>query len=152
MAVHEIGSQTVPLTLELAKHFDRMTTLKGDRNPDSARGKARVGWLHQLLADGYFYSPTWSTCVVKGEKGRKYRVDGGHSAGICVQMRPRPDRLEAGQVWRRGDEVFILWEMTGGDLPYGLSFTADRAQSRVPNLADRWVYLGTIRELAGVQR
>lgn len=85
MAVHEIGSQTVPLTLELAKHFDRMTTLKGDRNPDSARGKARVGWLHQLRADGYFYSPTWSTCVVKGEKGRKYRVDGGHSARMLVQ-------------------------------------------------------------------
>lgn len=80
----EYKTEIAPLTLEIAKHYDRMSTLKGDRNPDSSRGKARVGHLFDLLRLGLFHSPAWSTVQITSEKGKKYRVDGGHSAQMLV--------------------------------------------------------------------
>jgi hypothetical protein len=80
----EYKTETAPLTLEIAKHYDRMPTLKGDRNPDSSRGKTRVGHLFELLRLGVFHSPVWSTVQITSEKGKKYRVDGGHSARMLV--------------------------------------------------------------------
>ena len=80
----EVNAKTVPLTLEIAKHFDRMATLKGDRDPDSTKGVRRVAWLSDQLKAGLFYSPVWSTVQVGDEKGKKYRVDGGHSSRILT--------------------------------------------------------------------
>lgn len=81
----EMSCETIPLTLEVAKHYDRMRTLKGDRDPDSPRGKGRVAKLHEILRAGFFHSPSWSTVSIRGERGNKYRVDGGHSARMLVQ-------------------------------------------------------------------
>jgi len=80
----EINVKIVPLTLEIAKHFSRMTTLQGDRDPDSAKGVRRVAWLSTQLKAGQFYSPVWSTVQVSDENNKKYRVDGGHSSQMLT--------------------------------------------------------------------
>jgi len=80
----EVNVKTVPLTLEVAKHYDRMTTLAGDRNPESTKGIRRVSWLSEQLKAGLFYSPVWSTVQVASENGKKYRVDGGHSSRMLT--------------------------------------------------------------------
>lgn len=85
MAYREVATRTIPLTVEVAKQFDRMNTLAGERDPDSPQGRARVGWLHSILSQGAFHSPVWSTCIVKNEHKRKYRVDGGHSSRMLTQ-------------------------------------------------------------------
>lgn len=94
MAIMETNVETAPLTLELAKHWNRMRTLKGDRNPDSPRGAKRVAELHSTLSQGLFYSPTWSKVKVKEERHKEFRVDGGHSARMLVQTNGNfPDSL-----------------------------------------------------------
>jgi hypothetical protein len=85
MEAQEIKTEVVPLTLELAKRFDRMAVLKGDRDPDTYGGRRRVAFLHGILAAGLFHSPEWSVVYVQGAKGKKYRIDGGHSARMLVQ-------------------------------------------------------------------
>lgn len=81
----EYKTETVPLTLEIAKHYSRMATLKGDRDPDTGKGKNRVAWLYEALISGMFHSPIWSTVQIGSEKGKKYRVDGGHSSVMLTQ-------------------------------------------------------------------
>ena len=85
VVITEHSTEVVPLTLEISKHYDRMATLLGDRNPDSPRGKTRVAYLYNLLRSGLFHSPVWSTVQVASEKGKKYRVDGGHSSRMLTQ-------------------------------------------------------------------
>ena len=75
----ELEVEILPLTLQVAKHYDRMTALEGDRDPSSNKGQRRVEILRKLNALGLFYSPVWSTVQVTSENGKKYRVDGGHS-------------------------------------------------------------------------
>ena len=84
----EYKTETVPLTLEIAKHYSRMATLKGDRDPDTSKGKNRVAWLYDVLISGMFHSPIWSTVQIGSEKGKKYRVDGGHSSVMLTQAGP----------------------------------------------------------------
>ena len=84
----EYKLETAPLNLEIAKHFNRMATLKGDRDPDSPKGKMRVAYLYDLLRAGLFHSPIWSTVNVTSEKGKIHRVDGGHSARMLTQAGP----------------------------------------------------------------
>ncbi|HUX65557.1 MAG TPA: hypothetical protein VMV42_00280 [archaeon] len=83
----EVKTEIVPLTLEITKHYARMTTLKGDRDPDTPKGRIRVAWLFGLLRAGLFHSPVWSdvTLVTGRSKAKQYRVDGGHSATMLVQ-------------------------------------------------------------------
>jgi len=84
-AAVEIKTETVPLTLEIAKHYNRMATLKGDRDPESITGLRRVEHLRQQNVAGMFHSPEWSDVLVVDEKGKKYRVDGGSSSRMLVQ-------------------------------------------------------------------
>lgn len=84
--VKEMESEIVPLTVELAKHYDRMNTLLGERDPDSPKGKNRVGRLHEIYREGNFHTPVWSDCLVTSEKGKKYRIDGGHSSRMLTQL------------------------------------------------------------------
>ena len=83
--IKQVGVKTVPLTLEIAKHFDRMKRLKGDRDVESARGKARIEYLRVAMVEGRFHSPTWSTVTIGKDKGKKYREDGAHSSRALVQ-------------------------------------------------------------------
>jgi hypothetical protein len=84
----EIKPETIPLTLEIAKHYDRMATLKGDRDPDTLKGQKRIAWLHGLLIDGMFHSPEWSDIKIltkkKKAKPLTFRMDGGHSSRMLV--------------------------------------------------------------------
>lgn len=75
----------LPLTLDVAKHYNRMTSLDGDREVDSRGGRQRVDKLRQLNIDNLFYSPVWSDVKVSSEKGKKFRVDGAHSTQMLVE-------------------------------------------------------------------
>lgn len=95
----QVETKTVPLRLEIAKHCHRMKTLKGDRDPDTAKGRHRIAWLYGLLRAGLFHSPTWSyvKLLPKNPKGKpiELRVDGGHSSRMLVEAGPDfPDNLE----------------------------------------------------------
>ena len=83
--ITEIKTETVPLTLEVAKHYNQMTSLNGDRDTDSPRVRQRVNWLRELNVAGHFYSPEWSVVQVGAENGKKYRVDGAHSTQMLVE-------------------------------------------------------------------
>jgi hypothetical protein len=82
--IEEQKTETFPLTLEIAKQFNRMQVLAGDRDPGSQKGIARVSWLYAILRAGDFYSPTWSRVKIKSKNGKIYRVDGGHSSHMLV--------------------------------------------------------------------
>ena len=84
--IEEVETEVKPLTIELAKHYSRMRTLKGDRDPDSERGRQRVGWLHMIYQAGDFHSPVWSDVAVKSENYKVYRVDGGNSSTMLTQL------------------------------------------------------------------
>lgn len=84
--VKEMETEIVPLTMEIAKHYDRMNVLFGERDPDSKTGKQRIGWLHEIYRAGKFHTPVWSDCLVTSEKGKKYRIDGGHSSRMLTQL------------------------------------------------------------------
>lgn len=73
----QIGLDVVPLTKEFAVSFSALPTYGGDRDRYSRSGQNRCDWLQAKIDDGTFYSPTWSTAVLRG---RLYRVDGGHSS------------------------------------------------------------------------
>lgn len=83
--IEELKTETFPLTLDIAKKFSRMAALKGDRDPTAGRqGATRLDMLYTSLRKGLFYSPTWAICMVSDEKGKKYRIDGGHSSHMLV--------------------------------------------------------------------
>lgn len=87
----ETKTEIAPLTMEIAKHYDRMSALKGDRDPDTPRGRARVAWLFGLLRAGLFHSPVWSEVKLissRATKEKRFRVDGGHSSRMLVQSGP----------------------------------------------------------------
>jgi len=75
----------LPLTLEVAKHYHRMTALDGDREIDSRGGRKRIDLLREMNVKGLFYSPVWSDVQVASENGRKFRVDGTHSTQMLVE-------------------------------------------------------------------
>lgn len=81
----EVKTETVPLTLEIAKHYRRMLALRGDRDVDSCAGRKRVDKLRQMNLAGQFHSPIWSAVIVTGEKGKKFRIDGAHSTMMLVE-------------------------------------------------------------------
>ena len=80
--------EIVPLTMELAKHYNRMNTLKGDRDPDSYLGIKRQGYLFGQLKAGLFHSPEWAYCILlairKNQKQKIFRINGGNSSRMLV--------------------------------------------------------------------
>ncbi len=71
-----------PLTRDFAEEFSQLPVFGGDRDRESTAGRKRIAWLAEVLEDGHFFSPVWSTVSYNG---RTYRIDGGHSSQMLAE-------------------------------------------------------------------
>lgn len=78
-------TEVVPLTSSLAKRYDEMPKIKGERDPKSKRGMRRVRALLDAIVGGRFHSPVFCDVVIMDEHGTMYRVNGGGSSrALCM--------------------------------------------------------------------
>jgi hypothetical protein len=73
-----VGSETLPLTRELAETMHKMTPSPTERELNSKR----VEHLREKLLAGLFHPPYWVKAIVDGNE---YRANGQHSSAMLVQ-------------------------------------------------------------------
>lgn len=81
MSINLKDVEQVPLTPELAKTFQNMPRLSGERRLKEGRCK----YLRNALATGTFRDVMWSTCTI-GDDPTKYRGDGQHSSKVLTEL------------------------------------------------------------------
>lgn len=75
--VKKITSELLPLTRELAKRFDEMRPLPGER----PKRESRLEYFEDRLRDGGLQSPTWAIALLDGVE---YRADGQHTSHLLA--------------------------------------------------------------------
>lgn len=81
----ETDVKIVPLTHEYVRGFWALPTFGGDRDRLGTGGKRRIKWLRSKLENKQFFSPVWGTAVLQAT-GVKYRVNGGHSSAMLMEL------------------------------------------------------------------
>lgn len=78
---------------------------------------------------------------------------GGATAGVCVNMRKRPDKLERWQVWddTLGQRIIIMSPPEDGLRGWSICSCHDGRHTlkRASTILSTWTYVGNAREMKG---